>query len=308
MAAGARWREVIAALDPLGFLPAVMQSNHDFGVAAPWVNAHGWPGPGPFGSTVRAFRLMLADGTLVAARPARTPTFRPRHGRLWVVGDRYRPRGRHDRQRALGDHSSACLRPSWARAWCQRCDAAVIMAYGRLSIDAKDFLRTPCRLLSAGPAAARALPLATARRPTPVPRGVPRADRIRTRPSARAGTPRRWPGPKTSSGVCLSRATGLLNEPVANLAGRDPRAHGHPARILPCRPRVSSPSWLHAVPPIPGSASGPASTSPCATCRPIPPACWPTRGRASRLAAVMLFLAADDEGGRGRHGHADARG
>ena len=32
--AGARWSQVIRALDPLGFSPAVMQSNHDFGAAA----------------------------------------------------------------------------------------------------------------------------------------------------------------------------------------------------------------------------------------------------------------------------------
>ncbi|HWE17632.1 MAG TPA: FAD-binding protein, partial [Hyphomicrobiaceae bacterium] len=50
-----RWRQVISALDRIGFSPAVMQSNHDFGVAATFsVNAHGWPVPyGPFGSTVR---------------------------------------------------------------------------------------------------------------------------------------------------------------------------------------------------------------------------------------------------------------
>jgi FAD/FMN-containing dehydrogenase len=64
---GARWREVIAKLDPLGFSPKVMQSNHDFGVASTFcVNAHGWPVPfGPFGSTVRSLRLMLADGEIV---------------------------------------------------------------------------------------------------------------------------------------------------------------------------------------------------------------------------------------------------
>ena len=67
VSAGARWREVIAKLDPLGFSPKVMQSNHDFGVASTFcVNAHGWPVPfGPFGSTVRSLRLMLADGEIV---------------------------------------------------------------------------------------------------------------------------------------------------------------------------------------------------------------------------------------------------
>jgi FAD/FMN-containing dehydrogenase len=64
---GARWSEVIARLDPLGFSPKVMQSNHNFGVASTFsVNAHGWPVPfGPFGSTVRSLRLMLADGEIV---------------------------------------------------------------------------------------------------------------------------------------------------------------------------------------------------------------------------------------------------
>ncbi|MBV9978982.1 FAD-binding oxidoreductase [Bradyrhizobium sp.] len=65
--AGNRWSDVIRILDPKGFSPAVMQSNSDFGVGSTFcVNAHGWPVPhGPFGSTVKAIRLVLADGTLV---------------------------------------------------------------------------------------------------------------------------------------------------------------------------------------------------------------------------------------------------
>lgn len=65
--AGARWSHVIAALDPIGFSPAVMQSNNDFGVGSTFcINAHGWPVPyGPFGATVRSLRLVLADGSLV---------------------------------------------------------------------------------------------------------------------------------------------------------------------------------------------------------------------------------------------------
>lgn len=65
--AGTRWSEVIAALDPLGFGPKVMQSNNDFGVAATFcVNAHGWPvKQGPMGATVQSFRMVLPDGTLI---------------------------------------------------------------------------------------------------------------------------------------------------------------------------------------------------------------------------------------------------
>jgi FAD/FMN-containing dehydrogenase len=67
VSAGARWRDVIRVLDPIGFLPAVTQSNPDFSVGGTLsVNAHGWPVPfGPFGSTVRRFRIMLADGSVV---------------------------------------------------------------------------------------------------------------------------------------------------------------------------------------------------------------------------------------------------
>ncbi len=65
--AGARWSDVIQTLDPPGFSPAVMQSNNDFGVGSTYcVNSHGWPVPyGPFGSTVRSLRMMLADGSIV---------------------------------------------------------------------------------------------------------------------------------------------------------------------------------------------------------------------------------------------------
>ena len=67
--AGARWSEVIAALDPQGLSPKVMQSNNDFGVAATFcVNAHGWPVPhGPMGSTVRSVRMVMPSGDWVTA-------------------------------------------------------------------------------------------------------------------------------------------------------------------------------------------------------------------------------------------------
>jgi FAD/FMN-containing dehydrogenase len=52
-----------------------MQSNNDFGVASTFcINAHGWPVPhGPFGSTVRSLRLMLADGSLLECSRTSNP-------------------------------------------------------------------------------------------------------------------------------------------------------------------------------------------------------------------------------------------
>jgi FAD/FMN-containing dehydrogenase len=62
-------------LDAIGFSPAVMQSNNDFGVAGTFsVNAHGWPVPfGPFGSTVRSLTVMLADGAVLECSRNRNP-------------------------------------------------------------------------------------------------------------------------------------------------------------------------------------------------------------------------------------------
>ena len=73
--AGMRWFEVIQALDAKGFSPAVMQSNSDFGVGSTFcVNSHGWPTRyGPFGSTVRSVRIMLADGQLVECSRTKEP-------------------------------------------------------------------------------------------------------------------------------------------------------------------------------------------------------------------------------------------
>lgn len=73
--AGARWSDVISALDPTGFSPKVMQSNHDFGVAATYsVNAHGWPVPfGPMGATVRSLRMVLPSGDLVTCSRTENP-------------------------------------------------------------------------------------------------------------------------------------------------------------------------------------------------------------------------------------------
>ena len=72
VAAGARWSTIIAKLDAIGFSPAVMQSNNNFGVASTYsVNAHGWPVPfSGCGSTVRSLTILLADGS--AARCSRT--------------------------------------------------------------------------------------------------------------------------------------------------------------------------------------------------------------------------------------------
>ncbi len=65
--AGARWDAVLPLLDAHGLSVAVMQSNNVFSVGGSIsVNCHGWePGHAPIASSVRAFRIVLADGSLV---------------------------------------------------------------------------------------------------------------------------------------------------------------------------------------------------------------------------------------------------
>ena len=65
--AGAMWHDVLAYLDLRGRSVGVMQSNNSFTVGGSIsVNCHGWQvGRPPIASTVRGFRLMRADGSIV---------------------------------------------------------------------------------------------------------------------------------------------------------------------------------------------------------------------------------------------------
>lgn len=64
--AGARWSEVIPFLNAHGYSVEVMQSNDDFSIGGSIsVNCHGWQiNRPPIASTVRSFRIMLADGSI----------------------------------------------------------------------------------------------------------------------------------------------------------------------------------------------------------------------------------------------------
>lgn len=65
--AGALWADVVPFLDKFDLSVSVMQSNNSFSVGGSLsVNCHGWQfGKPPIASTVKSFRLMLADGSIV---------------------------------------------------------------------------------------------------------------------------------------------------------------------------------------------------------------------------------------------------
>jgi len=89
VAAGTRWSTVISRLDAVGFSPAVMQSNNDFGVASTYsVNAHGWPVTfSGGGTTVRSLTMVLADGSAVTcSRTENADLFRHAMGGYGLFG------------------------------------------------------------------------------------------------------------------------------------------------------------------------------------------------------------------------------
>jgi FAD/FMN-containing dehydrogenase len=223
VAAGARWRQVIGALDPMGFSPAVMQSNHDFGVAATFsVNAHGWPvSYGPFGSTVRSCRLMLASGDLVTCSSAENAELfslaMGGYGLLGVIVDLDVSLTENQLLKPSYDLLPAAqIGPRMAASLTQ--DPKIRMAYGRLSVDAKSFLRES---------------LLVTMRPVPGPSPAATSGGLmvsvsreifRAQIGSDSAKRTRWyaetvAGPKSSSGIASRNR--LLNEPVANLAGRD---------------------------------------------------------------------------------------
>lgn len=142
--AGARWRDVIHALDPRGLSPKVTQSNHDFSLGGTFsVNAHGWAVPfGPMGSTVRSIRMVLADGTLVEASRTQEPELFAHamggYGLFGVILDL-----------TLEAAPNLSLTPHYAVMSVERLGAAFVeavhgsasMAFGRLDIGRHAFLR-----------------------------------------------------------------------------------------------------------------------------------------------------------------------
>ncbi len=145
VAAGTRWSVVIAKLDAVGFSPAVMQSNNDFGVASTYsVNAHGWPVPfSGCGSTVRRITMLLADGTEVqCSRTENAEWFRYAMGGYGLFGV--------ITELELDMVPNALLAPSFeeidgpalgARFAAQlAADSTIQMAYGRMDIALDRFL------------------------------------------------------------------------------------------------------------------------------------------------------------------------
>ncbi|WP_298916979.1 FAD-binding protein [uncultured Roseobacter sp.] len=137
--AGARWSQVIATLDPLGFSPKVMQSNNDFGVASTFcVNAHGWPVPfGPMGATVRSIRMVLPSGELVTCSPTENSAlFAHAMGGYGLIGALVDLEVEMAKNTRLTPSFEVMPATAFASAFETAVqDPAVTMAYGRLNVE-----------------------------------------------------------------------------------------------------------------------------------------------------------------------------
>jgi FAD/FMN-containing dehydrogenase len=217
VSAGTTWAQVIRALDPLGYSPTVMQSNNDFG----------WPTPyGPFGSTVRFIRLLLADGTLATcSRTENTELFNLTMGGYGMFGLIVDLEVEMTRNLLLAPTVELLAGNRFASAFIETVedDPTVCMAYGRLSI-ARATLFEEALLTSYRPAARQPNPLPVAvgaGMMTSVSRQIYRAQ-IGSEAAKRA----RWAAEtRLNPAINFGPATrnSLMNEPVANLAGNDRR-------------------------------------------------------------------------------------
>jgi FAD/FMN-containing dehydrogenase len=220
---GTRWHQVIAHLDRIGMSPAVMQSNSDFGVAATFsVNAHGWPTPyGPFGSTVRSFRIMMADGSILSCSRTENPElFGLAMGGYGLFGIILDLDVEMVENRMMRPSPEVIPTTEFAAKFIASAnDPDVRMIYGRLNVSHRDFF-SEAKLVSYRPAVA--------------PKGgLPPVKRVGAFPfltreiyRAQVGSERakvaRWFAETRASGGVATRNT-LMNEPAANLENRDRR-------------------------------------------------------------------------------------
>lgn len=223
--AGTRWSRVITKLDAIGFSPAVMQSNNDFGVASTFsVNAHGWPVPfSGCGSTVRSITMLLPDGTLVTcSRAENAELFRHAMGGYGLFGAIV--------ELELDMVPNSLLAPTFeelngpdigarfAAALAE--DRSIQMAYGRMDVALDRFLERAL-LISYRPVADQSrIPAATGSG------FVSRASRYIFRAQVESDRAKRlrWWAESDLGPMMAGNGTRntLMNEPVVTLDDRDP--------------------------------------------------------------------------------------
>lgn len=219
--AGTRWHQVISALDPFGMSPKVMQSNADFGVASTFsVGAHGWPMPyGPMGSTVRAVKMVMADGSLVtASRTENADLFAAAMGGYGLIGLITELEVEAVPNQLLEPNFQTMPAADFAAAFVATASGAVPMAYGRLNIDREGFF-DDALLVTYHPVEGEIPPAQGSGFLSKASRAI-----FRAQPGNEWVKRRRW-GIETGIGAMLAGASSrssLMNEPVITLDDGDP--------------------------------------------------------------------------------------
>lgn len=223
--AGARWSDVIRALDPLGFGPKVMQSNNDFGVAATFcVNAHGWPVPhGPMGATVRSIFMVRPDGELVrCSRTENAPLFFATMGGYGLTGAVIELEVETEPNLNLEPTFRKMPSRDFAQFFIGAIESGgVNMAYGRLNVDRETFFEDAMMITYRAAEDQSFVPPASGSGT------LSRMSRhvFRAQVGNEAAKDLRWwfetgLGPAIASGSVTRNS--LINEPVATLDDNDP--------------------------------------------------------------------------------------
>ncbi len=225
VAGGARWADVIRALDPVSLSPRVMQSNNDFGLAATFcVNAHGWAVPfGPMGATVHTIEMIAPNGDLVRCSRTEEPDlFAMTMGGYGLTGAITALELSAADNLRLVPQFDAMPAEAFPDAFLSAVRApGVNMAYGRLNVDHGAFFEEAF-LVTYRPDANQAdLPPASGSGWT-----AHAASRVyRAQLGREWGRKLRWwfetdLGPLVGGGAVTRNS--LINEPVATLDDRDP--------------------------------------------------------------------------------------
>jgi FAD/FMN-containing dehydrogenase len=223
--AGARWREVIATLDPIGFAPKVTQANSDFTLGGAFsVNAHGWAAPlGPMGSTVRAATIMLADGEVVrCSREVEPQLFSLAMGGYGLFGVLLDLEVEMAPNVRLAPRYAQTSANAFGRAFVDALHAPdVVMGYGRLSVARRDFFQDALIVTYGRVAGA---PTSLSHHPDRL-AGLTRQV-YRAQIGSEAWKDARWYAETVLKPRLDPKQTtrnALINSPVSDLAERDPR-------------------------------------------------------------------------------------
>lgn len=168
---GARWSSILSYLDPLGRSVAIMQAYSSFSVGGSiGANVHGWQHDRPpLASSVESMRILLADGSVVrASRSENAELFGLVLGGYGLFGVVLEAELRVVQNALYSAKRWVVPANEYPGAFERfvRADPSVGLAYGRISIAKKNYLRDAI-ITSYRAEASQAAPIARLRPPQP---------------------------------------------------------------------------------------------------------------------------------------------